>query len=286
MQPIASAPMVRRLLQEMNLSPNKLLGQNFLICEKTAQRIVQAAKINKEDNVVEIGPGLGALSEHMAKSAGYLGLLEIDMRLHSHLYRLFADNKLVEVMQGDALSFDYILYAKNKCWEDYLLVANLPYSITTPLLQYILLKGGPWRSLTLMMQKEFAYKLLPLSGKAAASPLALLMQYYGNINELFAVSKECFYPRPQVESIVIQITRHKQALFAVKNEEQFTGFLKAAFSHRRKTLLNSLCISMGQDAAWWREVFNSCGLGENKRAEQLTLAEYVYLFTTYERQLI
>ena len=278
MQPIASAPMVRRLLQELKFSPNKLLGQNFLICEGVAERIVRSVGAIKGDKVLEIGPGLGALSEPLAADIDFLTLVELDGLLCAHLRRLFAANERVEVILADGLSFDYASYATDKRWGDYLIVANLPYGITSPLIQYLLLNGGSWRSLTLMMQLEVAHKLLPASEGQASGPLNLLAQYFGNISLLFTVEKECFFPVPQVESAVVQIVRHIRPPFAINDQERFARFLNAAFSHRRKTLVNSLNNSLAGGADFWRQALSLCGVEQNKRAEQLALADYVALF--------
>ena len=284
MRPVASAETARRLLQELKISPNKLLGQNFLISAAVAERIAEASGISTGSRVLEIGAGLGALSEYLAAAADSLTLLELDKRLYAHLCRLFGGNEHVEVIQADALSFDYAGHAAARNWRDYLLAANLPYSITSPLIQRLLLYGGPWRSLTLMTQYEAALKLLPAPGGVASGPLALLLQYFGTAGLLFRVPKECFFPAPQVESAVIQVTRHAHQPGAPADAERFARFLYAAFSHRRKTLANSLNGSLGGGAELWRQALRCCGAGENKRAEQLTLPEYVALFALEQVQ--
>jgi 16S rRNA (adenine1518-N6/adenine1519-N6)-dimethyltransferase len=282
-EPIASAPTVRRLLQELKLSPNRLLGQNFLISAVVAENIVQAAGITESGKVLEIGPGLGALSELLAARAEALALVELDEKLYVHLRRLFADKGHVQVIRADALKFNYTEYAVEQCWQDYLVVANLPYSITSPLIQRLLLQGSLWRSLTLMVQSEVAQKLLPAPTGETSGPLALLAQYYGTVSILFTVPKECFFPEPQVESAVIQLIRHTSPPFAFADTELFMRFLSAAFNHRRKTLANSLSNSLGGGAERWRLELKNCGIGEGKRAEQLTLPDYVALFTQTER---
>ncbi|MCL1905579.1 MAG: 16S rRNA (adenine(1518)-N(6)/adenine(1519)-N(6))-dimethyltransferase RsmA [Clostridiales bacterium] len=278
MRHIASAPVVRRLLRELEINPSKSLGQNFLICENVAEKICSASGAGTGDNVLEIGPGLGALSEHLALNAGYLTLLELDGRLAAYLRRVFAANGQVEVLQGDALSFGYAAYEAARHWDSHLTVANLPYSITSQLIQRLLLHGGLWRGLTLMMQQEVAQKLLPLPGGGTNGPLALLTQYFGTVKMLFTVPNECFFPVPRVESAVIQVIRHKQPPFAVESPERFARFLNAAFSHRRKTLENSFNNSLGGGTGFWRQALYACGVGENKRGEELSLADYGALF--------
>jgi len=276
--PIATAQTTRRLLQELKLSPNKSLGQNFLISTPVAKRIEQAAQIKDSGHVLEIGPGLGALSEILAEKAGALTLLELDGRLYLHLSRLFADNPTVEVINGDALSFHYTAYATARKWREYQVVANLPYNITSVLVQNLLLNGGPWHSLTLMVQQEVAQKLLSAHFGEAEGPLALLLQYYGLGKMLFTVPPASFFPAPQIDSAVVQVIRHPQPPFAVADAEMFWRFLNAAFSHRRKTLVNSLNDHFGNGGGFWRQALLSCGLTENRRAEQLSLHEYGALF--------
>jgi 16S rRNA (adenine1518-N6/adenine1519-N6)-dimethyltransferase len=172
------------------------LGQNFLISASVAEKIVQAAEIEKGDKVLEIGPGLGALSEYLAARADALTLVELDERLAAHLRRLFAADKHAEVILADALDFDYLAHAAIRRWNDYLTVANLPYSITSPLIERLLLKGGPWRSLTMMVQYESAQKLSMAPGGETSGPLALLAQYFGTVSLLFTVEREWFFPVP------------------------------------------------------------------------------------------
>lgn len=279
MQPIAFAPTVKRLLQELKISPNKLLGQNFLICESLAEKIVHTADIMEGDSVLEIGPGLGALSEHLSERADCLTLIELDERLYKHLLRLFNDNPQIDVINADALSFNYAAYAASRAWQEYQVVANLPYHITTPLIRYLLLHSGPLKTLTLMMQLEVAQKLLLTSDGETSGPLALLLQYFGTANLVFTVEKENFFPAPQVESAVVRVTRHPQPPFAVADLEQFASFLDKGFRHRRKTLINSLNNSLGGGVELWRKALYTCEVEENSRAEQVTLPKYVALFS-------
>ncbi|MCL1816545.1 MAG: 16S rRNA (adenine(1518)-N(6)/adenine(1519)-N(6))-dimethyltransferase RsmA [Clostridiales bacterium] len=280
---VATTTAVKQLLRELKLSPNKLLGQNFLVSSEIAERIIRSLKIDEYGRILEIGAGLGALSGLLAESAASLSLLEVDAKLYRHLCHMFAENSRVEVIKANALHFDYAAYSSAGCSQDYAIIANLPYNITSPLLRRLLLYGGSWRSLTLMIQYEVAQKLLLASKAGASGPLALLAQYIANIEMLFTVPKSCFYPMPQVESAVIHMTRRDQLPFAVGETERFADFLEAAFSHRRKTLVNSLNNAWGGGAALWRQTLRTCGVDEGRRAEQLSLTEYGALFNEIER---
>jgi 16S rRNA (adenine1518-N6/adenine1519-N6)-dimethyltransferase len=183
------------------------------------------------------------------------------------------------------MSFNYAEHATIRTWRDYQIVANLPYSITSPLIQRLLLQGGPWRYLTLMIQSEVAHKLLPAPHGGASGPLALLLQYFGTAARLFTAPALCFFPPPQVESTVIQVKRHAKAPFALTDTQSFARFLDAAFSHRRKTVANSLSASLGGGAELWREALASCGVGENRRAAQLSLTDYGALFALAQTKI-
>lgn len=253
------------------------MGQNFLISGPVAEKIEQVAQLKDGCYVVEIGPGLGALSEGLAQRAASLCLLELDGRLCLHLQRLFAKDTQVEVVNADALSFDYAGYAADNGWGEYQVVANLPYFITSPLIRYLLLEGGPWQCLTLMVQREVAEKLTQ-HHDGEGGPLALLLQYFGSARLAFTVPPECFYPEPEVTSAVLHVERWTKPPFTLDDPLQFETFLIAAFNQRRKTLVNSLSNTLGGGKELWLSALKACGIAENRRAEQLTLHEFGALF--------
>jgi len=274
--PIASTERTGQILRELHIKPSKSLGQNFLICGQTADKIGQAALLTEGANVLEIGPGLGALSEMLAQKAAGLTLLEVDERLCLHLQRLFAGAPHVRVENADALDFDYVAHAAQRGWPEYHIVGNLPYYITSSILRCLLLRGGSWQSMTLMMQKEVAEKLKMDS--AGGGPLALLLQYFGSARLVLTAPPDIFFPAPQVQSAVLHVQRRAEPPFALDDTAAFERFLHAAFNQRRKTLVNSLSSMLGGGKELWLAAFKACAIAENQRAEQLTLNEFGALY--------
>ena len=271
--PIASAEKTEQILHKLHLKPSKSRGQNFLISGQTAEMIIQTAQLKKDSNVLEIGSGLGALSEGLAHIAGSLTLLELDSRLCLHLQRLFAVAPHIRVENADALNYNYEEHAAKRGWHKYHIVGNLPYYITSPILRRLLLTGGPWQSMTLMMQKEVAEKLI-MDPAGEGGPLALLLHYFGSARLVFTVPPEDFFPAPEVQSAVLHMERWAKQPFALDDTTAFERFLNAAFSQRRKTLVNSLSNVLGGDKAQWQAALKACDIAENRRAEQLTLHEF------------
>ena len=270
-QNIASVATIKAILATADAKPNKALGQNFLASAQVAEKILQAAQITATDNVLEIGPGLGALSEPLAAQAAELCLVELDACWCEHLQQLFAGQPQIRLYQADALRFDYQAVVAELGWNSYKLVANLPYHITSPLIKRLLLDGGAWQSLTLMMQKEVAQKLVA----GQAGPLSLLLEYYGTAQQALNVPPSAFFPPPEVQSAVLQIKRHNTPPLPKANPQALAKLLWAAFGQRRKTLLNSLAGSyLGGDKALWQQALLAAAIDPNYRAEQLSLTDF------------
>lgn len=276
--PIASAARTKAILAEYQITPNKSLGQNFLISASIVERITQAADLQKQDKVIEIGPGLGALSEVLAAKAAALCLVELDGRLYHHLQQLFAGQPQVEIHNADARSFSYAEHAAQQGWSGYKIIANLPYHITSDLLKELLLFAGPWQSMTLMVQKEVAQKLVYAKG-AENGPLALLLHYYSQAQLAFTVPPSAFLPQPEVHSAVIHLQRRKEQLFPLDDPEAFAVLLWQAFGHRRKTLVNSLADGrLGGAKPFWQQALQAAGISAEARAEQLSLHDFQALY--------
>ena len=270
-QNIASTATIKAILADNNAKPNKALGQNFLAAVQTAEKILQIAQITAADNVLEIGPGLGALSELLAAQAAELCLVELDARWYEHLRLFFINQPQVKLYQADALHFDYQATMAELGWVNYKVVANLPYHITSPLIKRLLLDGGAWQSLTLMMQKEVAQKL----AAGQVGPLSLLLEYYGTAQQVLNVPPNAFYPPPEIQSAVLQINRHSEPPLPDANPQTLAKLLWAAFGQRRKTLLNSLSGSyLGGDKIIWQQALQAAEIDPNHRAEQLSLADF------------
>ena len=263
---------VRSTLKQLHTSPQRLLGQNFLCDAGVIKRIAETHALSKEDRLLEIGPGLGALTDALAASGAQITGLELDDDLAAYLQAKFILNENVSILHADALDYDYIGFSADR---PYRLYANVPYYITTPLLKKLLTLGGDWSSMTLMLQKEAAMRVV--SGKGRSNgPLTILAEYYGECKMLFDVPFSCFVPQPKVNSAVIDIGRRK--LPPVEGDiSDIMRLVEAGFAERRKLLINALSAGMSEPKEFWHQALTEGGLPENIRAEQLDLYDFARL---------
>ena len=263
---------VRHALKQLHVNPQRLMGQNFLCDSGVVQRIAAVRPLGKDDRLLEVGPGLGALTEELAASGAMVTGLELDDDLAAYLKAKFVLNENVEILHEDALAFDYASLYSGQPFRVY---ANVPYSITTPLLRKLLQHGGNWQSLTLMLQKEAALRIVSGHGRSNG-PLTILADYYGDCRLLFDVAADCFWPQPKVNSAVIDIVR--RASPPVDGDIcAIMKLVEAGFTERRKLLLNSLAAASGYAKDYWRQALTECGLPDQVRAEQLTLNDFARL---------
>ena len=263
-------------MKQLHASPQRLLGQNFLCDGSVIKRIIEAHPLGIEDRLLEIGPGLGALTEALAASEAQITGLELDDDLAAYLQAKFILCENVSILHADALDFDYTGFSAG---QPYRLYANVPYYITTPLLKKLLTRGGNWASLTLMLQKEAAMRVV--SGKDRSNgPLTMLVEYYGESRMLFDVPATCFFPQPKVNSAVIDIERRKQPPVA-GDISDIMRLVEAGFAERRKLLVNSLSAVTGRPKDYWRQALTECGLSDSVRAEQLRLSDFACLNAWY-----
>ncbi len=272
---IADFKQTKALLEAYQIKPDKNLGQNFLISPKVCEQIIDTID---GAYIFEIGAGLGALSEHLAAKAQNLCLLELDKKLYNYLQANFkADH--INIINCDALDFDFNDWAKQNNWPNYHVVANLPYYITSALIRHIITNSGNWRTLTLMMQKEVAQKLILSQGKGG--PLAVLLQYFGQI-EIIAQAKAAeFWPAPTIDSAILKVSRHSEPPFSINDLAKFEKFIEAAFSLRRKTLVNSLSNATHLSKESWQAALSQLKLNPAIRAEQLALTDFANLYEYY-----
>lgn len=264
-------------LNSLGVRPDKLRGQNFLLDQGVLQDIVASAALPEGLPVVEIGPGLGALSCLLAERQSPLTLIEVEPAFAARLREVFAGQEHVQVIEADALDFDFAACCLERGWTEYAVMGNLPYSITTPLLKKLLAEGGPWRSLTLLLQKEAARRIAAGQGRENG-PLTLLAQYYGEAQLGLIVPPGAFYPQPAVDSQLLCVNRRHQPPVEGEAEKLFR-FIEAAFAHRRKQLVHELAaFSPGRDKDCWRENLAGLGLKPTARAEELTLADFAALY--------
>ncbi len=252
----------------MRISPKKSLGQNFLTDPHFLWKIVDAAKVGPDDQVVEIGPGLGHLTRELASRAGRLIVIELDDRLIAGLREEFSVRQQVEIIHGDALTFDYGSLTGR--WKA---IANLPYYIATPLIQRLIACRGRFSSLTLMVQKEVAERLAASPGGKEYGFLSVLVQYSAAARIEFIVPAGAFTPRPKVDSAVVTLVLRERPPHPVLDETLFLRVIKAAFSLRRKTLRNSLQ-PLGYSRDVLAEAGAASGIDLGRRAETLSVAEF------------
>ncbi len=267
---------VPRLLKQYRLHPNRTLGQNFLVDESALDKVVEAAAITAHDVVLEIGPGLGSLTRHLAMLAQRVVAVEIDPRLIPALQQVVGSFPNVSVVQGDILAIDL---GKLLPEPDYLVVANIPYNITSALIRHLLETPSPPKRLVLTVQLEVAQRICALPGDM--SLLALSVQVYGRPEIAATIPAAAFYPPPRVDSATLHIERYPLPLIPAGELEGFFRLIKAGFSQKRKTLRNSLSAGLRLSPALAAELLSSAQIDPMRRAETLSLPEWHALTTHY-----
>ena len=268
------------ILQKYNFSFQKKFGQNFLIDTHVLDKIIRAADITKADMVLEIGPGIGTMTQYLAEAAGKVVAVEIDKNLIPILSDTLADYNNVTVINGDVLKLDIKeLAEKENGGRPIKVVANLPYYITTPIIMGLFENDVPVESITVMVQKEVADRMQTGPGNKDYGALSLAVQYYAEPYIVANVPPNCFMPRPKVGSAVIRLTRHKIPPVEVKDEKLMFDIIRASFNQRRKTLANGLNnfdrLDMPKEMII--EAIERLGKGTGVRGETLTLEEFAEL---------
>ncbi len=251
--------------------PNKRLGQNFLIDPNIVRKIVALAELSPNDHVLEIGPGRGILTEALSRAAGHVTAIEVDPRLSAYLETKQAELPNVELVCEDAL-----VYPVENLPMGTVVVANLPYYISTPLLFRLLDQRGRFPRMVLMLQDEVADRLVAQPGGSDYGVLSVMAQYAASITKAFRVSAQCFRPRPEVASAVVLLRMQDRTRLSPKEEVTFRALVKAAFAHRRKTLVNSLK-DEGYDQKQVTDALNSLDLSPTARAEVLSVEQFIEL---------
>ncbi|MDD4335511.1 MAG: 16S rRNA (adenine(1518)-N(6)/adenine(1519)-N(6))-dimethyltransferase RsmA [Desulfotomaculaceae bacterium] len=267
------------------ISCRKSLGQNFLIDNNIIHKIIASAELTKSDLVVEIGPGLGALTTEIAHKAGKVIAVEVDRGLLAALSEILTGPQNVEMILGDALKTDFDrLVGKSTGGEygstgkKYKLMANLPYYITSPILMHLLLGRFNISIVVIMLQAEVAERLAAAPGSKAYGALSLAVQYFAKPEILFRVPRTVFYPKPGVDSAVVRLMVRPEPGAVVRDENMLFNVIRSAFGKRRKTLLNSLTGSaLGIDRETCLSSLKKAGIDPGRRAETLSLAEFACL---------
>ena len=268
------------VLQKYKFNFQKKFGQNFLIDTHVLDRIIDAAGITEEDFVLEIGPGIGTMTQYLCENAREVVAVEIDKNLIPILEDTLSDYRNVTVINQDILKLDIPALAKEKNdGKPIKVVANLPYYITTPIIMGLFESHVPIDSITIMVQKEVADRMQVGPGTKDYGALSLAVQYYAKPEIVANVPPNCFMPRPKVGSAVIRLTKHEQCPVEVEDEKFMFRVIRASFNQRRKTLQNGIANSGELSFAKEQiaKALESLGISANIRGESLSLAEFAAL---------
>lgn len=274
----------KEIINKYSFAFQKKFGQNFLIDSNVLESIIRGAEITKDDFVLEIGPGIGTMTQYLCEAARQVVAVEIDKMLIPILEDTLSEYDNVEVINQDVLKVDIKSLAEEKNnGKPIKVVANLPYYITTPIIMGLFESGVPIDSITIMVQKEVADRMQTGPGSKDYGALSLAVQYYATAKVILNVSATCFMPRPNVDSAVIKLTRHKEPTVNVADEKLMFKIIRASFNQRRKTLVNGLKNSPELNFSKEQIVkaIERIGKPETIRGEALTLEEFAELANAF-----
>lgn len=270
----------KEVINKYSFAFQKKFGQNFLIDSNILENIVKSAEVTKDDFVLEIGPGIGTMTQYLCEAARQVVAVEIDKMLIPILEDTLSEYDNVEVINQDVLKVDIKSLAEEKNGgKPIKVVANLPYYITTPIIMGLFESGVPIESITIMVQKEVADRMQTGPGTKDYGALSLAVQYYADAKVMLTAPAQCFMPRPNVDSAVIKLTRHQNPTVDVKDEKLMFKIIRASFNQRRKTLVNGLKnsseLNFSKEAIV--DAIAAIGKPETIRGEALTLEEFAKL---------
>ncbi len=268
---LTSVKIIKELLSQHGARASKGLGQNFLIDKNVLEKIVTAADLKPSDGVLEIGPGIGTLTQELAKKAKRVVAVEKDRKMCEILQKTLEGYKNVEVVDED------ILKTNLSSLKDYKIVANLPYYITSPVIRKFLEANNPPELMVLMVQKEVGQRICAKPPRM--SLLAVSVQFYADVKIISYVSKNCFWPSPKVDSAIIKITPRKDSLRV--NPELFFKVVKAGFSQPRKQIIGNLTKKLELDKNIVLGILVKCGIQPEQRAESLSIDDWIKLSKFY-----
>lgn len=276
---IAKREVTMHILKTFGIHMSKKLGQNFLINEQVVQGIVAAAMLNADDQVLEIGPGIGTLTQGLLEGGAQVTAVEIDRRLLEVLAKTLAGYEKLRIIHGDILRVNI---KEELPFEKYKVVANLPYYITTPIILGLLEQRLPIEILVTMVQKEVAERMIALPGTKDYGALSVAVQYYTKPEIMFTVPPTSFMPPPAVESAVIRCIVRDEPPVSIISEKVFFRIVKAAFSQRRKTLANALKTT-GASQEMVRTALDKAGIDGGRRGETLSLDEFASISNVWQQ---
>ncbi len=270
---------VTALLKRHGFKFSKSLGQNFIIDEEICPAIAEALNADRKTAVLEIGPGIGVLTKELCRVAGKVVSVELDKRLFPVLEETLGDFGNFTLVEGDFMKLDLaeLIEKEFSGYDKIKVCANLPYYITSPVIMTLLESRLPIDEIVVMVQREAAQRLCAEAGTKECGAVSAAIQYYGNAEILFEVGRESFMPSPKVDSAVIRITPIADKGYGIDNEKAFFALVKAAFSQRRKTAVNSVSATLGIPKDKVTEALRELSLDENIRAEKLTMEDFAGL---------
>ena len=276
MKSIVNPSSTKELLKQFDFRMTKRLGQNFLIDKNILDEIIEGAELTKDDYVLEIGPGMGSMTQKLCESAGKVVAIEIDKKLIPVLSVTLAEYDNITVINGDILKLDLKEVLKEHFGDSKAkVIANLPYYITTPIIMKLLEEKLDLQSITIMVQKEVGDRIKAVPGGKVYGALSVAVQYYAKPSQVLFVPPQSFIPQPDVDSIVLKLDILPKPAVEVESESLFFKVVKASFGQRRKTLLNALTAgNFGLSKEQMKEVLISVDVEENRRGETLSLQEF------------
>lgn len=282
---LCNRSVIRVLMEEAGIGFRKDLGQNFLVNPSVPEECAYGCERNTDTMILEIGPGIGCLTQELAKRFRHVLAIEVDDRLPPILSKTLAEYDNVTVVCADAMKADIAALIEQTKAEHSLpadlpvaVCANLPYYITTPILMRLVESGIPFKSITVMVQAEVAQRLCAAPGSAEYGAITVALNYYGTVKRLFTVPAGCFVPQPKVNSAVVRLAFYDQKPYFPLNEKVFFATVRAAFEQRRKTLVNALSSgfpSLTKEAI--TAAIEGSGLNALIRGERLSVKEFILL---------
>ncbi|MGG4167485.1 16S rRNA (adenine(1518)-N(6)/adenine(1519)-N(6))-dimethyltransferase RsmA [Rossellomorea vietnamensis] len=276
---IATPIRTKEILTKYGFSFKKSLGQNFLIDPNILRNITEYAGLSEKTAAIEIGPGIGALTEHLARTSGKVVAFEIDQRLVPILGDTLSPYDNVKIINEDILEADVeaIINEEFEGFDDIMVVANLPYYVTTPIILKLLMERLPIRGICVMLQKEVGDRISAQPGTKAYGSLSIAIQYYTEAEMVMTVPKTVFMPQPNVDSAVIRLTKREKPPVDVISEAFFFTVTRSSFAQRRKTILNNLTSQLPQGKEKKElilDALSAAGIEPARRGETLTIQEF------------
>lgn len=268
------------IMNKYNIKANKSLGQNFLVSDEAVETIVDSANVSKNDVIIEIGPGLGTLTQRLLEKAKKVICIELDERMVNIITERFSLYKNIEIINEDVLKVDLkeIIRKEKQEQANIKIVANLPYYITTPIIMKLLEDKLEIESITIMIQKEVAQRLIAKPGDKLSGAITYAIYYYSNPEKIADVSHEEFIPKPEVDSQVIKLNIRKEPEVKVDDEDKLFKIIKYSFMQRRKTLINALSNSeLFNNKEEIEKMLNDLKIDTKIRGEKLTLEQFAQI---------